>query len=154
MPPLQFQRELAAMTLLSQHRNVLPLLGACMQPESGRAGHAVLRQVKPPALPTLPSVHQFWHLRRCPKQCHGWGHNRHRSLQSAGLPGSLRGWMPTRTAGRAGGHCMGCCTRPPWRSHGRRWPPCAAELPGACCTCTRTASSTATSNQVFFGLRA
>ena len=33
MPPLQFQRELAAMTLLSQHRNVLPLLGACMQPD-------------------------------------------------------------------------------------------------------------------------
>ena len=33
MPPLQFQRELAAMTLLSQHKNVLPLLGACMQPD-------------------------------------------------------------------------------------------------------------------------
>ncbi len=30
---LQFRRELAAMTLLSQHRNVLPLLGACMQPD-------------------------------------------------------------------------------------------------------------------------
>ncbi|CAL5224835.1 g7589 [Coccomyxa viridis] len=30
---LEFRRELAAMTLLSQHRNVLPLLGACMQPD-------------------------------------------------------------------------------------------------------------------------
>ena len=29
----QFRRELAAMTLLSQHQNVLPLLGACMQPD-------------------------------------------------------------------------------------------------------------------------
>ena len=32
MLTLQFQRELAAMTLLSHHKNVLPLLGACMQP--------------------------------------------------------------------------------------------------------------------------
>ena len=30
---MQFRRELAAMTLLSQHRNVLPLLGACVQPD-------------------------------------------------------------------------------------------------------------------------